>query len=297
VGSTYRVTERSIATNVLAGLQGNLSRLGTTQQRLSTGKLISRPSDSPTGTVAAMQYRSDTALAKQYGRNADDGMGWLNAQDTALTGVVEQLNRVRDLALQGMSSGAGGSAEARESLATEIDNVRAESLGLANTRYLDRPVFGGTTSGTDAFDTNGAYVGDTGQVQRTVGDNLKVRVDSDGQAIFGGGSTQLFTLLAAVADHLRTNPGALSADLGRIDQLSGTLHAAQSSVGARYNQLSQARQFSDDRVLDLTSQLSDVEDIDLPKTLMDLSLQQTAYQAALSAGAKVVQPSLVDFLR
>src|SRR5439155_16055167 len=162
VGSTYRVTERSIATNVLAGLQGNLSRLGTTQQRLSTGKLISRPSDSPTGTVAAMQYRSDTALAKQYGRNADDGMGWLNAQDTALTGVVDQLNRARDLALQGMSSGAGGSVEARESLATEIDNIRAEAMGLANTRYLDRPVFGGTTSGTDAFDTAGAYVGDTG---------------------------------------------------------------------------------------------------------------------------------------
>jgi flagellar hook-associated protein 3 FlgL len=43
--------------------------------------------------------------------------------------------------------------------------------------------------------------------------------------------------------------------------------------------------------------VSDVEDIDLPKTISDMQLQQVAYQAALAAGAKVVQPSLVDFLR
>ena len=57
------------------------------------------------------------------------------------------------------------------------------------------------------------------------------------------------------------------------------------------------RQAADDRVIDLNSQLSNVEDIDLPKTITDLQLQQTAYQAALAATAKVVQPSLVDFLR
>jgi flagellar hook-associated protein 3 FlgL len=100
-----------------------------------------------------------------------------------------------------------------------------------------------------------------------------------------------------VADDLRTNPNALQADLDRIDQAASALHAAQSSVGARYNQLTQARQAADDKVLDLTSQLSDVEDIDLPKTITDMQLQQTAYQAALAAASKVVQPSLVDFLR
>jgi flagellar hook-associated protein 3 FlgL len=50
-------------------------------------------------------------------------------------------------------------------------------------------------------------------------------------------------------------------------------------------------------VLDLRAQLSNVEDIDLPKTITELALQQTAYQAALAATAKVIQPSLVDFLR
>jgi flagellar hook-associated protein 3 FlgL len=77
----------------------------------------------------------------------------------------------------------------------------------------------------------------------------------------------------------------------------GVLQSAQSTVGARYNQVTQMQQAANDRVDALTAQLSEVEDIDLPKTITDMAMQQTAYQAALAAGAKVVQPSLVDFLR
>jgi flagellar hook-associated protein 3 FlgL len=68
-------------------------------------------------------------------------------------------------------------------------------------------------------------------------------------------------------------------------------------VGTRYNQVTQMRQAASDRVMDITSQLSDVEDIDLPKTITEMSLRQTAYEAALAATARVVQPSLIDFLR
>ena len=52
-----------------------------------------------------------------------------------------------------------------------------------------------------------------------------------------------------------------------------------------------------DRQISVASQLSDIEDIDLPKTIMEMQLQQTSYQAALAASAKVIQPSLIDFLR
>jgi flagellar hook-associated protein 3 FlgL len=297
MSTLYRVTERSIATNVLVGLQGNLTRLGETQTRLSNGKVISRPSDSPTGTVAAMQYRGDIAAAKQYSRNADDGAGWLGAADSALSNVVDGVQRARDLILQGMSSGTGGSQDARDALAVEVDSVRGDSIGLANATYLNRPVFGGTTNGAQAFSPAGAYAGDTGTVQRTVGDNLKVRVDTDGQAVFGTGNTQLFQVLADAANDLRTNPSALGGDLDRLDQAFHAVQAAHAGVGARYNQITDARQAADDHVIDLTKQLSDVEDVDLPKTITELQLQQTAYQAALAAGAKIVQPSLVDFLR
>jgi flagellar hook-associated protein 3 FlgL len=293
----FRVTERSIATNVLAGLQGNLGQLGKIQQRMSTGKQISKPSDSPTGTMTAMQYRSDIATAKQYARNADDGVAWLGTADTALSSVATQVERARELVLQGMSDGAGSSPDARAALAAEIDQIQESTIGTANTKYLDRPIFGGTTTGATAYDSAGNYVGDNGTVQRTVGDNTQVQVALSGDTVFGTGSGQLFSVMSDIANDLRSNPSGLAGDLQALDAATSTLKTAQSTIGARYNQVTQLQQVATDKVTTLTGQLSDVEDIDLPKTLTDLSLQQTAYQAALAAGSKIVQQSLLDFLR
>jgi flagellar hook-associated protein 3 FlgL len=295
--TAFRVTDRSIAANILVGLQGNLSRLGDLQQRLSSGKQISKPSDSPTGTVAAMQYRGDLAAAKQYVRNADDGVGWLGMADSTLGNVVDQVQRVRELTLEGMSNGAGGSSDARQAIAAEVDQLHDGAIGLANTRYGDRPIFGGTTAGSAAYDSAGTYLGDNGVAQRTVGDNVKVQVGTPGPTVFGTGSNQLFQVMSDIANDLRTHPSALSGDLDRLDAATTTLKAVQSGVGARYNQVSQMQQFANDRVDALASQLSEVEDIDLPQTITDMQLQQVAYQAALSVGAKIVQSSLVDFLR
>src|SRR5688500_15067741 len=105
-----RVTHNSIAASVLANLQGSITRLGETQQRLSSGKQISRPSDSPAGTVSAMEMRSQIAANKQYVRNADDGVGWLNAADSALQNASDQVIRARGLVLQGLNASAGSQA-------------------------------------------------------------------------------------------------------------------------------------------------------------------------------------------
>jgi flagellar hook-associated protein 3 FlgL len=295
--TAFRVTERSVATKILTGLNGNLNRLGTIEQKMSSGKEISRPSDSPTGTVLAMRYRSDMATVQQYSRNASDGEAWLNSADSALGGATTLLQRARDLVVQGNSAGASGSQDAREALATEVDNVRKSILAVSNTRYLDRPIFGGNTAGSSAYDDNGVYQGDDGTVLRTVGDSNRVQVNTSGPSAFGDDSNQVFQVLADISDHLRNDPTQLAGDLDRIDVAAGRLMTATSSVGARLNQVTSMKEAAGLRSDQLTSQLTDVEDIDLAKTVTDMQLQQSAYQVALAAAAKVVQPSLVDFLR
>jgi flagellar hook-associated protein 3 FlgL len=297
MSGAYRVTERSIATSVMAGLQGNLTRIGTTQNKLATGKEVQRPSDSPTGTVSAMQFRSGIATVKQYARNADDGTAWLNAADSALTTISSQLNRTSDLVLQSVSNGVGGEAQARDAIAAEIDQIRKSVIGTANTQYLGRPIFGGTTSGTSAYGDDGGYLGDDGQVLRTVGENAKVRVDTPGPEVFGSDSEQIFSILSDISDHLTNNPELLSDDLDRLNAAKGTLLSGLSRVGARTDQVEEMQIAANAKMDAMADQLSEVENIDLAKTITDLSLQQTAYQAALAAAAKVVQPSLVDFLR
>ncbi len=72
---------------------------------------------------------------------------------------------------------------------------------------------------------------------------------------------------------------------------------ALGEIGARYNRVETMKNRANHQIVTLRSSLSEVEDIDLPATIMDLQLQETAYKAALSATARVIQPSLVDFLR
>lgn len=292
-----RVTQHSVAMRVLAGLQGNLDRLGRTQEQLSSGKQLTRPSDSPTRAVSAMQLRSAARAQDQYARNASDGLGWLGTIDSALTSTLDAVRRVRDLTVQGMSTGAAG-PDARAAIAIEVKSLREAVIGLANTRYLDRPVFGGTTAGNAAYDSaTGAYVGDPGSVDRTVASGAVVPVNVVGTDVFGNAGTGLLKVLDDISVHLTSDPSALSADLGELDTALQATTTTLASVGARYSRVEQAQKAAGLSGDSLRAQLSDVEDVDLPKTLVDLSLQQTAYQAALGAASRVVQTSLVDFLR
>ena len=292
-----RVTDSSIHTRVLANLQRNIARGEKIQEQLSSGKQLNRPSDSPTGTVSSLQLRAESRANHQYARNADDGLGWLGTLDDTLSSASTLVNRARDLAVQGLNQGAGNS-QSNAALAAEMDQVRSSLIGYANTRYLDRPVFGGTTAGGTAYDTDGTYVGDAGQTARTVGAGTKVRVDANGPEVFGSGDDQLFAVLKDLSDSIRAgDTSAMAANLTKLDNASNIMKTAHSDIGARYNRLTQMKQSAQDRLLTVTSQLSDIEDVDLPKTIMEMQLQQTSYQAALAASAKVIQPSLIDFLR
>ncbi|GAA2504647.1 flagellar hook-associated protein FlgL [Winogradskya humida] len=292
-----RVTERSIHTRVLNNLQRNISKGEKIQEQLSSGKQINRPSDSPNGTLQSMQLRGETRANTQYVRSSGDGLGWLSTLDGTLSSTSTILQKARSLTVQGLNAG-GGSADSRAAISAELDQIRTTVIGYANTTYLDRPVFGGTTNGTKAFDDTGTFVGNEDAVNRTVGPNSKVRVDASGTAAFGEGDASVFKVLDDLSQALSDNDmDALSKGLERLDTASNNVKNTLSDVGARYNRITQMKQSAEDRLLDVTAQLSEVEDVDLPKTIMDMQLQQTSYQAALAASAKVIQPSLIDFLR
>jgi flagellar hook-associated protein 3 FlgL len=309
--TTLRVTQRSMAQQTLAGLQANISRLGQLQQQLSSGRQISKPSDSPTGTVSAMQLRSQIRTNEQWSRNAADGIGWLGTIDQTLSDSLDAVRSARGLVVQGLNTGAL-SPDARNALAAQVDEIRATVIGLANTNYVDRPVFGGTTSGTKAYDANGVYVGNppppvppipggSAGITRSVGADSAVRVDQTGPEVFGAAlpaGKDLFSVLATISADLKSgNTTLLSADLTDLDKSMSTMTSKLAAVGANYSRVEQMQQAADNRVITLKSSLSGIEDIDLPKTIVDLQMQQVAYQAALGATQKIITTSLADFLK
>jgi flagellar hook-associated protein 3 FlgL len=177
---------------------------------------------------------------------------------------------------------------------------------MANTTYMNRPIFGGTVSNpsgaTLAYDSAGNYLGDSGKIMRNVASGVQVQVNVTGPEVFGSGSSNLFTVLGQISADLKNgSPAAVTnltqVDLGNLDTALTQVGNTQAVVGARYDRVQTMKTMSDNTMLNLKSGLSEVEDADLPKTITDLQMQQVSYQAALAATAKVIQPSLVDFLR
>ena len=133
-------------------------------------------------------------------------------------------------------------------------------------------------------------------LDRKVGEGVTVRVDASGKDAFGEGEDSVFALLDGIAADLRAGTPVS----GRIDAVRDALDgviAAHATVGAQHTQLQRAESVLKTAEVDLEAQRSKAEDIDLAKVILDLNVQSTVYQAALNVTARVLQPSLMDFLR
>ena len=301
-----RITQRTIAQTSLQGLQNNLNQVNKLQQQLTSGKTISRPSDSPTGTNSAMLTRADIASAQQQARNISDGKTFLDSTDSALQNMLTQGARIRDLTVQALNNGAG-STESRSAIVAEVKQLRESLIGQANTVVQGRPIFGGVTSGPAAYGADGSYVGIGGTngipvhpVTRQVSDIEQVRVDVTGPEAFGDPAQgkDLFAVIQDIADHTASGDNtALTADLAALDGAFTRMTNAVADVGARQARLEAADTINSSRQLSLTAKQSAIEDIDMPKVIMDLNMQKTGYEAALKATAQALQPTLLDFLR
>jgi flagellar hook-associated protein 3 FlgL len=294
--TTPRVTQRLMMERSLTAMNTGLGRLARTQEQLSSGRVINRPSDSPTGTNDAMRLRAQMAADNQYARNASDGLAALGQADSTLQSMSDQVRRARDLILQGKSTGSAG-PDARAALAAELTQIRESLLTMANTQHMGRALFAGTSESTVAYTPDGTFAGDAHAIERTVGQGITVRVNVVGEDAFGVGADNLFNVLTRTIENMTTNPDALGADLDRLDAVAGSMRTALADVGTRYGRVETAMSTLTDVNLTNSAALSEVENVDIAKAVVDLQMQEVAYQAALGATARVLQPSLLDFLR
>jgi flagellar hook-associated protein 3 FlgL len=290
---TIRVTQGTIRADSLRGLQSSLGRLQTLQAQLSSGKQIAAPSDDPSGTASAMTLRSQQAADVQYLRNIDQVAARLGVTDTTLTSISDRLRGVRELLVTAQNGALG--AESRAALASQASALKSEIVDLYNTTYLDRPVFGGTVTGQQAIDpTTGAYVGNDQPVITRISRDSTVRADVKGTDV---AADTVPALLDRIVADLGSTAPVPAADLDDLDDTLSTVMQTLGDIGARSARVDATRANVDAHRLDLTARISENEDVDLPATIMNLQSQQVAYQSALGASARILQTSLLDFLR
>jgi flagellar hook-associated protein 3 FlgL len=294
-----RITNSTLTRTVLTDLQSAAARLAKTQEKISSGKELTTPSDSPYLVSRALQLRSELEANKQYQRNVGEAQAWQNTTDTALNAINGYALRARDLVVR---AGSGTLSQTDlNAISKEIEQLAAAVKSEGNTQYAGRYVFSGTSTQTAPYaDTDDLYHGaaSPSSILREIGPGVRVAVNVVGSDVIGNATSGILgTLRQIQADLAAGNTAALqSTDLAALDTAHDQLIAQRAVSGALGNRLETAGDRLSQLEESTTKLLSDTEDADMAKTLVDYSTQQAAYQAALQAGARMLQPSLLDFL-
>lgn len=293
-----RITQGMMVTDQVSRLQTRLAAFERAQSQLGTGKAILRPSDDPAAANRGLVLRASLRAREQETRSGADARSWLDLADSKLQGAVERLHRARDLTVAGASSQDPVSHGA---MANEIGAIRDELVGIANTRHAGRPLFTGFTEGVAVTETPAGwtYGGDDGAITRRVSEHDVVRVNVTAGDVFGfTDGADLFSLLDRIEGALQAGDQAtLTAELGALDTALHRIGDHQATVGAAANRVDAAMGRSRDEQLTIRSELATTEDVDVSSAVMELQTQEVAYQATLAALSRIMQPSLVDFLR
>jgi flagellar hook-associated protein 3 FlgL len=305
-----RITQSMMTERLLANLSRSQERLARASEEMQTQKKLLKPSDDPVGAQRAVLTRGALAANSKYSDNISQARGFMQTAGSSLQEITDLLHKARGFAIQGANGATGD--EARKNIAAELDQIIEAVKQAGNTSYAGVYIFSGTATTTQPYDTTtvpavDTYQGDNGVVAREIGPGVAVQINTNVNTGTppllgsGGGDGGLIDTLRNISAHLKSGVAADvtalgTSDLTALDANLSTINKAQAVVGATVNRLDAA----DDRLASTkvasTQLLSDTEDVDAATAYLNLSTTQAVYEAALKAGATIIQPSLLDFL-
>lgn len=293
-----RVTNFMMAYNTKYNLNQNLRRLDQVQTWISTTKRINKPSDDPTGVVNTLRYTSTIGEAEEYLNKISEARNFMNTTDSALANVTDILHRANELTIEGINGTSSESA--REAIAAELRQLQEQIGVIANTTYGSKHIFAGTNV-TQAPLQNGTWTANDQTMNLEIGAGTTVPINSTiGELFFNEDSANpgIYQLLGKIATDLENGDEAgMNQDLGLIqDKLDG-ITQERAIIGAKVNRLDLQENRLESTRINYEELLSKNQDADMAEVIMQLKIQENVYRASLAAGARIIMPSLVDFLR
>lgn len=293
-----RVATNSIFNAVANNVMRNQERSMNLEEAISSGKRLDELSTDPPAMAQILRFRTTIASLEQYQRNIDQGNSWLNLTEISLSQVRDVLMRAKELALSRTSGTAN--ADSRKAAAVEINGLLQQVIQAGNAKVGNQFLFAGRKTNAAPFSSTGTYQGDSGTIDYEIDDGAFVKVNTPGDVIFKGaqGGIDILNSLQSLQTTLEANDQAsIQAQLDPLDQSLNQVLNARADVGAKMNGLETQQGKLADMHDQLTQILGETEGTDLAKAISDLTQQQYVYQASLAASAKMIQPTLLDFLR
>lgn len=304
-----RVTQSMLSNNMLLNLNNSYGKMSKLQDQITSGSKITRPSDDPVIAVKGMGYRRDLGQVEQYTRNMNEVNNWIDTTDESLNQVGEQMKRVRELVIQAAND--TNTPDDRAKIKAEIDQIRQQIQDIGNTKIADRYIFSGTRTNQPLFE-NGTIdptkVNSEGVVIE-VYDGIQMKVNTPGAELFQN-IDDMMGKISDLLDPNRAGGPATGEEIGNalggvaeqstgddITAIHNKILEAQADVGARQNRVELMENRLSIREIGVTKQMSNNEDVDYAKAITEMVTSESIHQAALSVGAKIIQQTLVDFIR
>jgi len=278
------------------------------QEQLATGKRINRPSDNPEAISNAMKLRSILETNFQFQENIQDGITQLTAQEEALNQIYEILAQVKEITLEGASD----SVTVKSSLAQQLELILDNILEIANTKFNGKYIFGGTETLNKPFTLNENvikfnldepvvdYRGNLGKWNRQINENTTIEVNLNGKEVFdqaAGDGVNIFQLIFDLKRLMELeDTKGINAKIEDVDKGIEQVLKSFLKIGTR----KQLVLFNEDRFMtqniQIRATMSNLEDTDFAEAFIAFKAEENALNSALSAGARVISPSLLDFL-
>jgi flagellar hook-associated protein 3 FlgL len=275
---------------------------------------------------------SEIDANKQYNTNIKDTTNWLQTTDSSLGYIGEAVGRVEEL-LVTAGNGAYGDSE-RQAIKDEINQIIGGVSELINGSFDGKYIFGGTRGTSkpvdaimkdadgkpqntkliysnsvngealDLSDVNDAIqytqISDKTIVEVSQGVTMEYNVTASEIINYGEGENNLIALFKNITDHLDPDSGdtgkLTNEDLTGIKAAMTNLLKLRSEVGAKQNRMESAESRNVDANYNMTEILSRSEDIDITEKVMEYATMQNIYMASLQTSAKVIQPTLLDYI-
>lgn len=311
-----RVTNSSMVSGYLKDMQKNLQGMNKLNTQINTSQNINTISDDPFKTIKLLNLKNEIKDVEKYNSNADEVMGWIDVTDEALDRVGNLTTDIKTLLTS--IQGTFGPDEIK-AVQTEI-NEKMKQIGEAmNSTYAGEYVFGGSI--TDEAPIKMETDPDTGMVKLSIKNEGDARLDesliveiSDGISLSHNltinqitktagtqtGSKTGLELLNSITEELSKDPVDMEA-IGKIQSdLDGYMSDIMNNralVGGKSNTVSSIKDSNDENILEMKGVYSLMQDVDVAEKFIELKSAEMMYTASLQVGAKLIQPTLLDYLR
>lgn len=298
----FRVTDASTNARLLAQLTASRQRVARAQEQVASGKRINRPSDDPVGAGVLVRLNITQAALEQFERNSGVARDLLTAADGSLESYEQLLDKVRASIARGASDVIDANGKA--AIAEELDGLAGSVLALANQRYGDRYLFGGTRQEVAPYDANGAPAAtpSTPQVLRIEPDGAPLTVGFPAETVFADAQGTVFTELANAATALRgtgdpvADRAALLQSLDRLGALAVQARMAHVKVGVGLERVEMVAAQLTETQLGLAATADRTEAADFVEAALELSKSQRTLEAILQTKAVTNGRSLLDLI-